>query len=99
LTVSEVFPVGAASGGQARSPSADGKSGSVRKIGQPMDLARISCKMTDGGSVRLYSKALVEENKRHRQRQDRVPKALNWFIRLAVSPEPESRSPVSGPQG
>ena len=27
LTVSEVFPVGAASGGQARSPSADGKSG------------------------------------------------------------------------
>jgi hypothetical protein len=26
LTVSEVFPVGAASGGQARSPSADGKS-------------------------------------------------------------------------
>jgi len=26
LTVSEVFPVGAASGGQARSPSAEGKS-------------------------------------------------------------------------
>jgi hypothetical protein len=27
LTVSEVFPVGAASGGQAKSPSAEGKSG------------------------------------------------------------------------
>jgi len=55
--------------------------------------------MTDGGPVRLYSKALVEENKRHRRRQDRVPKALNWFFRLAVSPEPESRSPVGSPQG
>jgi hypothetical protein len=33
--------------------------------------------MTDGGLARLYSKVLVEENRKHRQRQDRVPKALN----------------------
>jgi hypothetical protein len=45
--------------------------------------------MTDGGPARLYSKALVERNKKPSQRQDRVPKALNLFIRLAVSPEPE----------
>jgi hypothetical protein len=45
--------------------------------------------MTDGGQVRLYSKALVEENKKPSRRQDRVPQALNWFVRLAVSPEPE----------
>jgi len=55
--------------------------------------------MTDGGLARLYSKVLVEENRRHRQRQDRVPKALNWFIRLAVSPEPEQRSLGCSPQG
>jgi hypothetical protein len=33
--------------------------------------------MTDGGLVRLYSKALVEENRKPSQRQDRVLKALN----------------------
>ena len=40
-------------------------------------------------------KALVEENRSCCRRQDRVPKALDWFIRLAVSPEPESRSRVA----
>jgi hypothetical protein len=49
----------------------------VRTIGQPRDLTSSFSKMTDGGLARLYSKVLVEENRRHRQRQDRVPKALN----------------------
>jgi len=30
--------------------------------------------MTEGGSARLYSKALVEENRKPSQRQDRVPR-------------------------
>jgi hypothetical protein len=38
LTVSEVFPVGAASGGQARSPDADCRSANVREVGQPINL-------------------------------------------------------------
>jgi hypothetical protein len=33
--------------------------------------------MTEGGLARLYSKVLVEENRKPSQRQDRVPKALN----------------------
>jgi len=44
LTVSEVFPVGAASGAQVRSPS-------YRKVMQ-------------GRQARVYSKVLVEENKK-----------------------------------
>jgi len=39
LTVSEVFPVGAASGGQTRSPSADCQSANAREVGQPANHA------------------------------------------------------------
>jgi hypothetical protein len=47
------------------------------------------------GQQGSISKALVEENRSCSRRQDRVPKALGWFVRLAVSPEPESRSRVA----
>ena len=78
LTVSEVFPVGAASGGQAKSPSADWFKRHVIDFGQPISRSvKGSSKMTEGGLARLYSKVLVEENKKPSQRQDRVPKALN----------------------
>ena len=39
LTVSEVFPVGAASGGQARSPTADCQSANAGEVGQPTNPA------------------------------------------------------------
>ena len=75
LTVSEVFPVGAASGGQARSPFADCQSAKrERSWATDGSNAKSSGRMTEGGSVRLYSKALVEENKKPSRRQDRVPK-------------------------
>jgi hypothetical protein len=45
LTASKVFPVGAASGTQAQSPSREND---------------------EGGQARVYSKALVEENKKKR---------------------------------
>ena len=54
LTTSRVFPVGAASGAQAKSPS--------------------HCANAEGGLVRVYSKALVEENEKPSRRQDRVPR-------------------------
>jgi hypothetical protein len=75
LTVSEVFPVGAASGGQARSPSADCQSANARESwATNPSRVQSSGRMTKGGPVRLYSKALVEENRKPSQGQDRVPK-------------------------
>jgi hypothetical protein len=56
LTTSKVFPVGAASGARAQSPSAHCKVG------------------MEGGQARVYSKALVEENRKTCRRQDRVPR-------------------------
>ena len=38
--------------------------------------------------MRLYSKALVEENGKY-VKAAQSPEALNWFFRLAVSPEPK----------
>ncbi len=55
MTVSEVYPVGAESGAQAKS------------------LPTLSRRRTEG-KARVYSKALVEANRKPDQEQDRVPR-------------------------
>ena len=41
------------------------------------------------GKATVFSEALVDENREFKQRRDRVPRWLGWFVRLVMSPEPE----------
>ena len=56
----------------------------------------------DGGRVRVYSNPLVEKNEKPVKGKIE-PRGVNWFSRLAVSPEPELKkdrpSRVSGKPG